>query len=229
MSEYLADDAKRYLRETGASHDAIHEEMAAHADEHGFPIIGPDAGGLLRSLAAATNAERIFEFGSGFGYSAYWFFQGMGAEGEIVLTEIDADELELGREFLEGAGLADRATFEHGDALEVAEGYEGPFDVVLIDHQKDRYAEAFELIRDELPVGGVVVADNIMRGAVDYRDILPHLESGEALPDDENTTGIADYLETVRADEDFHTIVLPVGSGLAVTTRERRGTSERSE
>jgi predicted O-methyltransferase YrrM len=60
-----------------------------------------------------------------------------------------------------------------------------------------------------------------MSGAVDFRDILPHLESGEPLPDDENTQGIAEYVETVRADEDFHTVVLPVGSGLAVSTREQ--------
>ena len=217
----LSDDAQRYLRATGPTHDAIHEEMAAYADEHGFPIIGPDAGGVLRSYAAATEARRIFEFGSGFGYSAYWFLQGMADGGEIVLTEIDDDELAMAEEYLERAGLSDRASFECGDAIEIAEDYEGPFDVVLIDHQKDRYADAFALVRDELPPGAVVIADNVLSGAVDYRDLLPYFESGESLPDDANTRGIADYLDTVRADDDFHTVVLPVGSGLAVSTRER--------
>ena len=218
---YLPDDVERYLRATGPQHDAIHAKMADHAEKEGFPIIGPDAGGVLRSLAAATQARRIFEFGSGFGYSAYWFLQGMPDHGEIVLTEIDEDELELGKRWLAEAGLADRATFEHGDAIEIVEAYEGPFDVVLIDHQKHRYAEAFELIRESVPVGGVVVADNILTGAVDFRDILPYVEDGDPLPDDENTRGIADYLDTVRAAEGFHTSVLPVGSGISVTTRER--------
>ncbi|WP_290819467.1 O-methyltransferase [Halovivax sp.] len=217
----LSDDLQRYLRATGPTHDAIHAEMAAYADEHGFPIIGPDAGGVLRSYAAATDARRIFEFGSGFGYSAYWFLQGMADDGEIVLTEIDADELAMAEEYLERAGVADRASFECGDAIEIADRYEGPFDVVLIDHQKDRYADAFALVRDKLPAGAVVIADNVLSGAVDYRDLLPYVESGESLPDDANTRGIADYLDTVRADDDFHTVVLPVGSGLAVSTRER--------
>jgi len=219
---YLSEQAARYLRATGPKHSEIQREMAAHADEHNFPIIGPDAGGLLRAVARLRGAQRIFEFGSGFGYSASWFLQGMAADGEIILTEIDGGEIELAEEFFERAGLADRATFEQGDAMETVERYDGQFDVVLIDHQKHRYADAFEAIRDQLPVGSAVVADNIMRGAVDFRDLLPYFEDGEALPDDQNTRGIAEYVETVRADEDFHTVVLPVGSGLALTTREQR-------
>jgi predicted O-methyltransferase YrrM len=217
----LTEQAERYVRETGPAHDEIQAEMAAHADEQRFPIIGPDAGGLLQIIARLRGAKRVFEFGSGFGYSAYWFLQGMTDDGEIVLTEFDEDELAMAEEYFERAGLADRAHFEYGDAMETVERYDGQFDVVLIDHQKHRYADAFAAIRDQLPVGSAVMADNIMSGAVDFRDILPHLESGEPLPDDENTQGIAEYVETVRADEDFHTVVLPVGSGLAVSTREQ--------
>lgn len=221
MSRYIDETAERFVRATGPTHDEIHEAMAAHADEHDFPIIGPDAGGVCRSYAGATQAERIFEFGSGFGYSAYWFLKGMADDGEIVLTELDADELAQAEAFLSEAGLADRATFEHGDALEIAREYEGPFDVVLIDHQKSRYADAFELIRSEIPPGGVVIADNMLYGGHDYHDSLEYVESGGDLPDGENARGIVAYLETVRSAEGFHTSVLPVGSGLAVTTRER--------
>ncbi len=64
---------------------------------------------------------------------------------QIVLTEIDADELEEAREFLDRGGFTDRAAFEHGDAIETVENYDGPFDVVLVDNEKHRYAEAFEL------------------------------------------------------------------------------------
>lgn len=221
MPRYIDETAERYVRATGPTHDALHEEMAAFADEHDFPIIGPDAGGVLRSYAGATQAERIFEFGSGFGYSAYWFLQGMADDGEVVLTEIDADELAQAEAFLSEVGLADQATFEHGDALEIARAYDGPFDVVLIDHQKSRYADAFELIREQIPPGGVIIADNMLYGGIDYHDILPYVEADEALPDDANARGIAGYLDAVREAPGFHTSVLPVGSGLAVTTRER--------
>jgi len=215
----LTVQAQRFLRATGPTHDEIQQEMAKYADEHGFPIIGPDAGGVLRALTCTTRAETVFEFGSGFGYSAYWFLQGMPADGEIVLTEFDADELAMGEDFFERAGLADRATFEHGDAMEIVEQYDGPFDVVLIDHQKERYADAFEKIRDRLPVGSVVVADNMMRGPVDFEALLGYFESGQSLPDDESTRGVAEYIDTVRGDDAFQTTLLPVGSGIAIMTR----------
>jgi caffeoyl-CoA O-methyltransferase len=223
---FLSEKVQRYLRATGPSPDDVQTEMTAYAAEHGFPIIGPDAGGVLRSLACATQAKRVFEFGSGFGYSASWFLRGLPEDGEVVLTEFDADELELAEEFLTRAGLADRAVFEHGDAMEVVAAYDGPFDIVLFDHQKDRYADAFAAVRDRLPVGAVVVADNVMQGPFSLDDLLAYVESDTARPADSNTRGIIDYLETVRTDADFHTVVLPVGNGLALTTRERISDSD---
>ncbi|WP_247729848.1 O-methyltransferase [Halovivax limisalsi] len=219
MPRYIDESAERYVRAVGPDHDETHAAMAAFADEHDFPIIGPVAGGVLRSYAAARRAERVFEFGSGFGYSAYWLLQGMADDGEIVLTELDAEELEKGEEFLADAGEADRATFERGDALEIAQEYDGPFDVVLIDHQKSRYADAFELIREKLAPGGVVIADNVLYGGHDYHDSLAYVEGDGELPDDENARGIVRYLETVRSADGFQTSVIPVGSGLAVTVR----------
>jgi len=216
---YLSDTAQRYLRATGPTHDEIQAEMAAFAEENDFPIIGPDAGGVLRALTAATQAERVFEFGSGFGYSAYWFLEGMPEDGEIVLTEFDEDELAMAEEFFERAGLTARATFEYGDAMETIERYDGPFDVVLIDHQKHRYADAFETVKDDLPAGAVVVADNMMRGPIDIDDLLEYFESGESLPDDENVRGVAEYIDTVRAADNFQTTLVPLGGGLALTTR----------
>ena len=216
---YLSETARRYLRATGPTHDEIQTEMAEFASEEGFPIIGPDAGGLLRTLATTTQAERIFEFGSGFGYSAYWFVQGMPDGGEVVLTEFDEDELAMAEDFFERAGLTDRAHFEYGDAMESIREYDGPFDVVLIDHQKERYADAFEAIREDVSVGGVVVADNMMRGPVDLEDLLGYFEGGEPLPDDASTQGVAEYVETVQSAAGFHTTLVPVGSGLALTTR----------
>jgi predicted O-methyltransferase YrrM len=222
--DVLPEHTRRFVRAVGPSHDPVQERMAAYADEHGFPIIGPEAGGVLALLARLTDAESVFEFGSGFGYSATWFLRGMDG-GRVVLTEHDPEELQLGREFLAEAGLADRAAFEDGDALATVERYEGPFDVVLVDHGKSRYAEAFDRVRDKVRSGGVVVADNVLRGPVDLEVLLAAVEADvvpgpeEGVDADGATAGIARYLRRVRSDEAFHTVLLPVGSGLAVSVR----------
>jgi predicted O-methyltransferase YrrM len=90
---------------------------------------------------------------------------------------------------------------------------------VLVDHQKHRYADAFEAVRSKVSPGSVVVADNIMGGPVDYRTVHGGLDDG--LPEDagESTRGIVEYLRRVRGDDAFETVVLPVGSGIAVSNR----------
>ena len=215
----LSDDVARFVRVAGPEHTPVQERMAEFAAEHRFPNIGPDAGAVLRMLARLTDAGTVFEFGSGFGYSASWFLRG-GAD-RVVLTELDDDELDKGREFMADAGLTDRCSFEAGDALETVERYDGPFDVVLVDHHKRGYCDALDAATPKLRVGGVVVADNVMYGPIEFDDVLAHLEGeqGAIDVDDESSRAIADYLDAVCGDDCFETVVLPVGSGLAVSTK----------
>ena len=224
MVEILSDEIDRFVRAVGPEPDETLREMDEYAEREGFPNVGPEVGAFLRFVARVADAERIFEFGSGFGYSAYWFAQALPEHGEVVLTEVDEAELDLAREYMARGGFDDRAQYELGDALETIERYDGPFDVVLIDHQKHRYVDAFESVRSKLPVGGVVVADNaITAGPIDFEALLamqegdsPELDESEV---DEHTRGIAAYLDRVTGDPAFETVVLPLGEGIAVSNR----------
>lgn len=139
----------------------------------------------------------------------------------MILTEIDSDELDLARDFLADGDLADRAVFEEGDAIEIVDTHEGPFEVVLIDNEKHRYVEAFEAVRGKVPVGGMVLADNTMRAGpvVDFDDLRDLLAGGDPADKSEGTRGIAAYIERVRADPEFETVLLALGSGVAVSYR----------
>lgn len=218
---HLTDDVLRFVRATGPQPDAVLQEMDEYAEDEGFPHVGPEVGGFLRLVARIAGARSVFEFGSGYGYSAYWFADALPTDGEIVLTEVDEGELEMAREYLTRGGYDDRASYELGDALDTVERYDGPFDVVLIDHQKGRYVEALEAVRGKLAPGAVVIADNAMSAeeVVVFEDLLAHVE-GEDPEMNEGTRGIADYLDHVRADPDFETQVLPLGEGIALSRFE---------
>ena len=222
MVEVLPDHSDAYLQAVGPEPDDVLLEMDEYAEEHGFPHVGPALGGWLQLLARMVDAEQVFEFGSGYGYSAYWFARALPADGSIVCTEIDEDEIELGRQYLARGGFDDVVTYEHGDAVEIVDDYDGPFDVVLIDHQKHRYAEAFDAVREKVAPGGIVVADNVMAGGtIDFEALLAAWDGDEPLAsDDEMTTGIDEYLHAVRDDSDFETAILPIGEGLSVSHRE---------
>jgi predicted O-methyltransferase YrrM len=217
--DILAEGVADLAEAVGPAPDDLIAEMDARADREGFPTVGPAVGGWLALLARTVDARRVFEFGSGFGYSAYWFARELPAEGEVVLTEVDRGELEDAREYFERAGLSDRARFEHGDAIDTVEHYDGPFDVVLIDNEKHRYVEAFEAVRGTVREGGLVLADNaVTAGPIDHRDVLALLR-GEEVDASDASHGIADYITHVRSAEGFETALLPLGEGVAVSVK----------
>jgi len=213
MSELLQETTARFLDAMVPEGDDVIREMEAHGETHGPTTVGRTVGGVLRLVAGLSGAERVFEFGSGYGYSGYWFALG-GAE--VVLTDVDEATLDRARDFFEQGGLADRATFELGDAHEVFERYEGPFDVVFVDHDKGRYAEAFQAAREKLAPGGLVVVDNAMIStSIQFEGLAATLEGEE--PDlNDSTRGVADFLLAAREDNEFETSVLPVGEGVAL-------------
>lgn len=219
--DYLPEAVHRFMRLAGPEPSPLQREMADEAADRGFPIIGPEAGGVLRILARSVGASTIIEFGSGFGYSATWFAGALPEDGHLVLTEYDADDAELAREYLARAGCAHLATVEVGDACELVAGYSGPFDVVLFDHEKARYAEAIPLVREKLRQGGLLLADNMMYGPMAFEEVLAGLEGDR--PDDDSARGIVDYLERIGADPAFETTVLPVGNGLALSVKRQSG------
>lgn len=220
MVKVHSDLITKFLSVTAPERDAVVDEMGEYARENGFPHVGPEVGATLRLVARLVDARRIFEFGSGYGYSAYWFAAALPPEGELVLTEFDEPNLKMAREFMSRGGFDDLARYEHGDALDAIDRYGGPFDVVLLDHQNERYQDGFEAVRDKLAPGGVVVADNIIAaGDVDF-DALLALVKGEPVEGvDASTGGIAAYLDAVQSDSEFETVVLPVGEGLSVSVK----------
>ena len=192
--------------------------METHDEE--FPTVGREVGQFLRVVARMVGAETVFEFGSGFGYSAYWFASALPGDGRVILTEVDADELDAAREFFKRGGLADRATFEHGDAIEIIADYDGPFDVVLIDNEKRDYPDAFDAVAGKVRPGGVVIADNAMTSTVqDFDAILAALEGEEPGEMEAETAGVVEYLQRVRESPDWDTSVLPLGEGIAVSVK----------
>lgn len=221
LNTVLSDDVTRFVRAMTPETDAVLAEMRADDVADGFPIVGPEVGATMRLLARLAGVRRAFEFGSGRGYSAYWLAPIVPADGELVLTDFEAENIEKARSYFERGGYADRARFEVGDALETYRSMTGPWDFVLVDNLETQYVETFELVREDVPAGGVICADNVMAGDAVQEDLA--LAALEGTPDwdamDHPTRGVVEYLRTVREDDAFETTLLPVGEGLAVSVK----------
>ena len=108
-----------YIRSLLARHDdPVLLEMEAEGKERGFPIVGRMVGVAIEILARSIGARRVFELGSGYGYSAYWFLRAVGEEGEVHLTDGDPENERKALDYLGRAGLNGPVRFHVGDAVE---------------------------------------------------------------------------------------------------------------
>lgn len=207
----LADPAvERYLHRMQLPQDAVVAEMERVGEERGFPIVGPLVGRLLEQYARLVGAQSVFEMGSGFGYSTAWFARGVGPRGRVVHTETSEELSREAKDWLRKAGLAGRVDFRVGDALDLLRREKGPFDAVFLDLEKEDYPAAWEVARDRVRVGGLVLADNALwHGKV----------AGRAR--DAATAAIREFNRLAQADEAYLTAILPVRDGLSVSLRLR--------
>src|SRR2546425_9661285 len=122
-------------------------EMEAEGKERGFPIVGRMVGVAMELLARSIGARRVFELGSGYGYSGYWFSRAIGPQGELHLTDGDPANEVKALDYLRRAGLDGPVTFHVGDAVESLNTTEGDFDVVYCDIDKHGYPDAWRAAR----------------------------------------------------------------------------------
>lgn len=204
----------RYLTDLASVDDEpILLEMEARAAEHGFPIVGRLCGQVLEILARSIGARRIFELGSGYGFSAYWFSRATGPEGEIHLTDTDEDNRDRALDYLARAGLDGPIRFHVQDALTALEETEGEFDIVYCDINKNEYPQAWEKGRERVRVGGFYVCDNMLwsgrvTGESDETDSRPGW-----------TEAIDETNRAIVADERFRSTIVPTRDGVVVALR----------
>jgi predicted O-methyltransferase YrrM len=199
-----------YLHGLQRSRDPVLIEMEQRAAEQGFPIIGPLVGRLCKQMACAIGARDVFEMGSGFGYSTYWFAQAVGATGRVVHTDGNAERSADARRYLDRAGLASRVTFEVGDAVTILKQYPGPFDVVFIDIDKHGYPSALELARSRVRLGGFIITDNTLWSGRVTQPASKHSA---------DTHGVVRYNQEAFAAPDLLTTILPLRDGVALSLK----------
>src|SRR3954454_15033791 len=115
-----------YLSHLSPSEDPVLREMETRAHQENFPIIGPQVGRLCAMLATSIGARDIFEMGSGFGYSTWWFAHSVSEGGRVVHTDGDGKLSAEAKGWLDRAGLGTRVHYEVGDACEIIKKYPGP-------------------------------------------------------------------------------------------------------
>jgi predicted O-methyltransferase YrrM len=205
---------EEYMRSLAARHDEpVLLEMEAEAKERDFPIVGRLVGVTLEILARGIGARRVFEMGSGYGYSAYWFSRAVGPEGELHLTDNDPENEMKAFAYLERVNLDLPLRFHVGEALEALSLAPGEFDIVYCDIDKGNYPDAWKLARDRIRVGGLYICDNVLwSGRVAQEKVEDDVRPGW-------TEAIREHNRLIAEDERYLSSIVPTRDGVMVALR----------
>jgi caffeoyl-CoA O-methyltransferase len=204
----MFDDIQDYLLRVTPERPPVMREMEAYARKHHFPIIGPLVGRYLYLSAKLTDARKILELGSGYGYSAYWFSLAVGKRGKVTLIDGDPQNLRRAQAYFSRAHLRSTFDFNVGDAVEIAGRLRGKYDIVLNDIDKESYPQTIDLAAKRLRKGGLFITDNL-------------LWSGRVLAQkpDKTTSAIKSFTRSLYRDKRFFTTILPLRDGVSIAIR----------
>lgn len=168
-------------------------------------------GRMLKMFVRMIRPKQILEIGTYSGYSALCMAEGLD-EGALIHTfEINDEQEDFTRPWLDGSMFADRIKFYIGDALELVPQMDVVFDLAFVDGDKRKYQEYYEMVLNKLSKGGYIIADNTLWDG--------HVLE-EAHSNDYQTIGIKKFNDFVATDARVEKVILPLRDGLTIIRKK---------
>ncbi len=168
-------------------------------------------GRLLKMLVCMTRPRRVLEIGTYSGYSTLCMAEGLGPDGRLYTFEINDEQEDFTRPWIENSPHASQIEFIIGDALERVPEMGLTFDMAFVDGDKRRYVDYYEMILPRLEPGGYVLADNTLWDG----HVLESRARADAM-----TRGIMDFNDRIAADTRVEKVILPLRDGLTLIRKK---------
>ena len=199
---------EQYIQDLSPIDDKIINKMHKYAEKTEIPIVGPLVGRVLYLMSLSSQADRIFELGSGFGYSAYWFSKGLKKGGKIVCSDYAEENKTVAEAFFDEAKISNNIDFITGNSLNILEDFEGNFDIIFNDIDKEFYPSVIDIAHSKLKQGGMLITDNVLwYGRVVEDNSLP------------STKAVKEYNSRISIDKRFFTTIIPLRDGLSISIK----------
>lgn len=206
---------KGYINSLDTGNTAFLNRIEKEAIENYVPVIRKETQRFLKFLLAVQKPKRILEIGTAVGFSALLMAQYNPVPCKIVTIENYRKRIPIARENFKRAGKENDILLLEGDAAGLLPTMEETFDFIFLDAAKGQYIRFLpELIR-LLHAGGTLVTDNVLQDG----DII---ESRFAVTRRNRTIHkrMREYLYEATHNDALVSIVLPIGDGLAVSTKK---------
>ena len=178
---------------------------------HGRMASGHLQGRLLNMLVRMIRPKNILEVGTFSGYSALCMAEGLDDGGKVYTFEINDEQEDFTRPWIENSPLVDKIEFIIGDAITEAPKLGITFDMAFIDGDKRTYVETYEMVLSLLNPGGFILADNTLWDG--------HV-TDPAYDKDHQTQGIRRFNDHVAQDDRVEKVILPLRDGLTLIRKK---------
>ena len=190
------------------------DEIEKQAIETQVPVIRKSTQSLLKFLLAYAKPKNILEIGTAIGFSALLMSEYGPKDCQITTIEKYDKRIPVARENFKKCGREERITLLEGDAADILKKLEGDYDLIFMDAAKGQYIHFLPEALRLLTSGGLLLSDNVLQDG----DII---ESRFAVTRRNRTihARMRDYLYELKHMPGLETVILPVGDGVALTTK----------
>lgn len=208
---FLPDNIDRYAAEHSQKESILLSDLYKETWQKALVprmISGHFQGRVLSMVSKLTRPLSILEIGTYTGYSALCLAEGLQKNGSLHTIDHNEELYDLQRKYFDRSANKDQIKQYTGEALEILEQLEGPFDLVFIDADKSNYSNYFHAVIDKMNSGAVILSDNV-------------LWSGKVLEipkeKDEDTKALIAYNKMINEDPRVETVLLPIRDGLTIS------------
>lgn len=179
---------------------------------HGRMASGHLQGRVLKMLVRMIRPRNILEIGTFSGYSAICMAEGLEDGGMVYTFEINDEQEDFTRPWIENSPVADKIRFIIGDAVKEAPRLGIKFDMAFVDGDKRTYMDSYEMVLSVLRPGGFILADNTLWDG----HVIDH-----AYDRDRQTRGIEEFNDFVARDTRVERVMLPLRDGLTLIYKKK--------
>jgi len=137
-------------------------EFRSKPHPHAHMLSGNLQGSFLEMISRLLSPAYILEIGTFLGYSALCLVKGLKPGGELHTLENDEQSAGIALENFKKSKTGNKIILHVGNALELINQIDRPWDLVFLDADKTGYWDYYELLVPKLKSGSLILADNVL-------------------------------------------------------------------
>ena len=164
-------------------------------------------GRALSMFSKMIRPKCILEIGTYTGYSAICLSEGLQEGGKLHTIDINEELKSMSSNYFEKAGISKNIFQYVGNALEIIPKIKDEFNLVFIDADKENYSNYFEIVIEKMPVGGFIIADNVLWSGKVVEKVNDK---------DQETKALKEFNTLIHNSQRVENILMPIRDGLMI-------------